>query len=73
MRSWQFSHLEGRILTILETLNLSNKQEEATKSLMRQAIWQTPDENFTICDEDLEVALESSRKKFSVAGSDNSK
>jgi len=35
------SHLEGKVLTILETAGLPQKQEEALKGLLRNAIWET--------------------------------
>jgi hypothetical protein len=35
------SRLEGRLLTLLESLGLPEKQEEAIKSLVRQELWNT--------------------------------
>jgi hypothetical protein len=32
-------NIEGKLLTIVESLGLQTKQEEATKSLVRQAVW----------------------------------
>lgn len=34
-----FPRLEGKILTILESAGMQPKQEEAIKSLLRNAIW----------------------------------
>lgn len=34
-----FQYLEGQLLTIIETIGLDSKQEEAIKSLVRQVIW----------------------------------
>ena len=42
IRNWQFSDLEGRLLTLLESLGLPDKQEDAVKSLIRQAVWRSP-------------------------------
>jgi hypothetical protein len=34
-----FQKLEGKLLTIIETIGLEKKQEEAIKSLVRQSVW----------------------------------
>ena len=39
------SQIEGKILTILETAGLPEKQEEAMKGLIRGAIWNTIHDN----------------------------
>ena len=36
---WAVQDLEGKILTLLEGLNLPEKQENAVKSLVRNIIW----------------------------------
>jgi hypothetical protein len=61
IRTWQFSHLEGKLLTILETLNLADKQELAVKSLVRQAIWRTPDPCIRLTDEQVDRCLDENR------------
>lgn len=33
------SHVQGKMLTIIEALGLPKSQEEATKSLVRNAMW----------------------------------
>jgi hypothetical protein len=33
------SHLEGELLTIVESLGLPERQEKASKSLLRQRLW----------------------------------
>lgn len=33
------SHIEGKVLTIIEALGLPKSQEEATQSLVRSAVW----------------------------------
>lgn len=33
-------YLEGKVLTIVETLGLKEKQEESIKSLIRESFWQ---------------------------------
>jgi hypothetical protein len=37
--NYQMSHLEGQMLTIIEGIGLQSKQEEAIKSLVRKALW----------------------------------
>lgn len=38
-------HLEGKLLTILETAGLPEKQEQALKGLIRRAIWEVIDDS----------------------------
>lgn len=34
------NHIVGRVLTLVEAIGLPNKQEEALKGLITQAVWQ---------------------------------
>ena len=36
---WVPSHIEGKILTLIETIGLPEKQEDAIKSLARNIVW----------------------------------
>jgi len=49
----QVSHLVGKMLTHIESMNLSERAEEAHKSLVRQSLWAWFDE-----------ALENSRTSY---------
>ena len=44
--------LVGRLLTIIETLGLGDKQEKATKSLVRQEVYNSLDDAWIIGEED---------------------
>ncbi len=43
-RQWLFPQLEGRLLTLVETLGFDEKREQAVKSLIRQEVWKFWDE-----------------------------
>lgn len=36
----ELQHIEGKVLTVVESIGMSEKQENAVKGLLRQAIWQ---------------------------------
>jgi hypothetical protein len=38
-RVWMFSHFEGRLLTLIESLGFDPKREAAVKSVFRQEVW----------------------------------
>lgn len=70
IRSWQIRDLEGRILTLLETLGLSDKQEDAVKSLARQAVWKILEDNYLwISDEQIQRIYEENRPVSGPVGS----
>jgi hypothetical protein len=48
LRGWKFKTLEGQLMTILEAAGLSEKQEEAIKSFIRQAIWGNLDDGSVV-------------------------
>ena len=39
VRNWNIGSLEGKLLTLIETIGLTEKQENAVKSLARTEIW----------------------------------
>lgn len=39
IHTWRLSHLEGQVLTIVESLGLPESQEKAIKSLLRDSLW----------------------------------
>lgn len=41
LQDHRFQYLEGRLLTIIETIGLSQSQETALKSLIRNEVWDT--------------------------------
>lgn len=50
-RRWMLGNLEGKILTLIETLGFEAKREEAVKSIFRQSMWEWFRDNvFTIPD-----------------------
>lgn len=46
--NYQFRELEGKMLTLLETLGLPDKQEKAIKTQVRRAIWDSWDNSFLL-------------------------
>src|SRR5258708_7078469 len=48
VHNYQFSNLEGRMLTLVETLGLPKAQEDAFKSLVRREVWETWDTAYLI-------------------------
>lgn len=44
VRNWNVGSLEGRLLTLIETIGLTEKQENAIKSFARTEIWSWRDE-----------------------------
>lgn len=46
-RRWMIGNLEGRVLTLLETLGFEPKREEAIKSIFRGALWDWMRDNVT--------------------------
>jgi len=39
-RSWDFQHLEGRLLTFIEALGFSAAQEKAVKDVVKDALYE---------------------------------
>lgn len=39
VRNWNVGNLEGKLLTLIETIGLTDKQENAIKSFARTEIW----------------------------------
>lgn len=48
VHNYQFSGLEGRLLTLIESFGLQKTQEDAAKSLIRREVWGFWDECYTI-------------------------
>jgi hypothetical protein len=42
------SHIEGKILTIIEALGLPKTQEEATKSLIKRSLWDDMHDGYSV-------------------------
>ena len=40
IRQWAFSNFEGKLLTLMESMGLPEKQENAIKSYLRQELWE---------------------------------
>lgn len=51
IRGWAFKNLEGRLLTLVESMGLSQTQEEAVKGYMRREVWTTVYESYVMSDE----------------------
>lgn len=51
VRGWAFKNLEGRLLTLVESMGLPEKQEEAVKGYMRREVWATVYEGYKVSDE----------------------
>lgn len=51
IRGWAFKNLEGRLLTLVESMGLGEKQEEAVKGYMRREVWTTVYESYEMSDE----------------------
>lgn len=45
---WAIKDMEGKLLTIIEAMGLSEKQENAVKSYMRQALWGSLDDGYVV-------------------------
>lgn len=58
-RQHQFSYFEGKILTLVETIGLPEKQESALKSLMREKIWDFVTETGLIVPDSVDQSLQS--------------
>lgn len=54
MKGWLFKELEGKLLTIIEAMGLSDKQENAVKSYVRKAVWGGLDEGCVVILSDIE-------------------
>lgn len=39
IKTWQVENLIGKLMLIVETIGLNDKQEKSVKSLMKQEIW----------------------------------
>jgi hypothetical protein len=42
------SHIEGKLLTVIEALGLPKAQEEATKSLVRRSLWDSLHDGYSV-------------------------
>lgn len=52
LEEYQLSHLEGRILTLIESWGLRETQEKACKDLVRNELWNLLTPCFIISSED---------------------
>jgi hypothetical protein len=52
INDYQLSHLEGRLLTLIESWGLKETQEKACKDLMRNELWGLLNPCFIISGED---------------------
>ena len=50
-RQYQFKHFEGDLLTLIESMGLPTKQEEAVKSYVRRELWDFVHTGYVISDE----------------------
>jgi hypothetical protein len=50
-RQYQFKQLEGKFLTLVESMGLSDKQEHAIKSYVRRELWDFVRDGLVIPDE----------------------
>ncbi len=50
IRGFVFKNLEGRLLTLVESMGLPEKQEEAVKGYMRREVWGTVYQSYHISD-----------------------
>lgn len=48
LRGFYFKQLEGRLLTILEMMGVSEKQESAVRGYIAQAIWGNLDDGYVV-------------------------
>jgi hypothetical protein len=48
VRNWNVGSLEGKLLTLIETIGLPEKQENAIKSFARTEIWSWRDELISV-------------------------
>ena len=46
--NYEVQDMEGKLLTIVESIGLPQKQEEAVKGLVRQTIWNTVNQPFRV-------------------------
>lgn len=51
IKGWAFKNLEGRLLTLIESMGLGEKQEEAQKGFIRREVWATVYESYVMSDE----------------------
>lgn len=54
VRGFVFNEILGKLLTVIETMGLSDKQENAIKSYVRQAVWSTLDGNIFRLSEEMD-------------------
>lgn len=67
IRESQIKHLEGVLLTHLESMGLTDKQERAAKSLISQAVWDLLEPSYTWVDGDIleeSVVKQNPRRSF---------
>ena len=51
-RQYQFKHFEGNLLTLIEGIGLTQKQEDAIKSYARRELWDFVREGYVISDDE---------------------
>lgn len=51
IRFWSLKQLEGRLLTLVESMGLGEKQEDAIKNYMRREVWATIADSYVMSDE----------------------
>lgn len=52
VNDYQVQHLEGRLLTLIESIGLKDTQEKAVKDLVRNEVWMLLNPCFVISAED---------------------
>ena len=65
IKGWAFKNLEGRMLTLVESMGLGEKQEEAQKQYVRREVWATINEAYVCSPETvefIEVAFQGSQE-----------
>ena len=69
IRNWEIRDMEGKLLTLIETMGLQEKQESAIKGLIRQVIWTMVDSQYrAILPSELEEKVFPSRTSEGVLG-----
>lgn len=63
IRTWQIENLIGRVMLIIETMGLNESQLNASKSLIKQMIWQQFNDGMFISKEKIEEAVKENEKK----------
>lgn len=63
VKTWQVNTLIGKLMLIIETMGLEEKQEKSVKSLMKQEIWKEFNEGIYISPEVQEVNFKANEKE----------